>query len=253
MIERGTIAALGTRMHPWSMAETVDEIAGRIGRGEFTQHVVVNVAKIVNMRVDDELRDSVESCDIVNIDGMGVVWGARFLGNDVPERVAGIDLFHRLLAMSAELDFPVFLLGAREEIVDETVRRVESMYPGLVVAGHHHGYFWDDEASVVEAIKASGARMLFVAITSPAKESFINRWRDELGVDFVMGVGGAFDIAAGHTTRAPGWMRPLGLEWTWRLAQEPRRMWRRCLVTNSKFVGLLLAQKVRQLLGRNEA
>jgi len=238
------IEFMGCRMHPWTMRETVEEIGRRIRAGQLTQHVVVNVAKLVNMREDDALRASVESCDIVNIDGMGVVWGARFIGHAVSERVAGVDLFHELLAMSAREGFSVFLLGATREVVSETARRVAVQYPGLRLAGFHHGYFWEDEASVVEKVRASGAELLFVAITSPKKENFIARWRDRLGVKFVMGVGGTFDVVAGKVKRAPYWMQRAGLEWLYRVIQEPGRMWKRYLVTNSKFAWYLLKEKL---------
>jgi N-acetylglucosaminyldiphosphoundecaprenol N-acetyl-beta-D-mannosaminyltransferase len=234
-----------TRLHPWSMHQTVDEIARRLRAGEFTQHVVVNVAKIVTMHKDPVLRESVSSCDIINIDGMGVVWGARFLGIDVPERVAGVDLFHQLLAMSVREGFSVYLLGAQDDVVVATAANVQTNYPGLKIAGFHHGYFWDDEAAMVKKIRDSGAQLLFVAITSPKKENFINRWRDKLGVNFVMGVGGTFDVVAGKVKRAPLWMQTWGLEWLYRVLQEPRRMWKRYLITNAKFAVLLLREKVK--------
>ena len=103
-----------------TMKETVDHIENRIRQKIFTQHVVVNVAKLVNMRKDTVLRDSVETCDIINIDGMGVVLGARFLGHQIPERVAGVDPFHQLLAMCNKNDFSVFLLGATDDVVAKT-------------------------------------------------------------------------------------------------------------------------------------
>lgn len=233
-----------------SMGETVESIRRAVLSGHFTQHVVVNVAKLVHMRNDAQLRESVESCDIINIDGMGVVVGARFLGHDVRERVAGVDLFHELLAMSAREELPVYLLGAQDEVVATTARKVEALYPGLRIAGYHHGYFWDDEAAMVDKIRASGARLLFVAITSPKKENFINRWRDQLGVSFVMGVGGTFDVVAGKVKRAPLWMQKWGLEWLYRVIQEPGRMWKRYLTTNSKFAWLLLKEKFAQLTGK---
>jgi len=176
---------------------------------------------------------------------MGIVWGARFLGHKVPERVAGVDLFHELLAMSADNGFSVYLLGAEDEIVSSTANRVQQLYPALKIAGYHHGYFWKDETTVVEKIRDSGAQLLFVAITSPKKENFINRWREELGIDFVMGVGGTFDVVAGKVKRAPLWMQRWGLEWLYRVIQEPRRMWKRYLLTNSKFAWLLIKEKLR--------
>lgn len=241
------IEVLGCPMDVLTMADTVSYITDRVKNRQFTQHVVVNVAKIINMRSDIALNTSVRSCDIINIDGMGVVLGARILGHEVSERVAGIDLFDSLLKMSAKLSFPIYLLGATDEVVNETRRRVELLYPGLIVAGHHNGYFWDDEAAIVEKVCASGARLLFIAITSPKKENFIDKWKDQLGVDFVMGVGGTFDVVAGKISRAPLWMQNYGLEWLYRVIQEPRRMWRRYLFTNAKFAWILFIEKMKGL------
>lgn len=242
----------GVKIHPWTMSATLKTIEQEIDRKAFTQHVVVNVAKVVNLQVDPALKASVEACDIVNIDGMGVVWGARFLGHEIPERVAGVDLFHRLLELSQRKGYPVFLLGAEEHVIEKTVNNLQQQLPDLIIAGSHHGYFWDNEEAVVNKIRASGAKLLFVAITSPKKENFINRWRDQLGVNFVMGVGGTFDIVAGVTKRAPLWMQRSGLEWFYRILQEPRRMWKRYLVTNTKFLFMLLREKFlsKQLAGK---
>lgn len=240
------IELMGCPMDVASMAETVQMIRDAVLAGRFTQHVVVNVAKLVTMRSDVQLDESVRSCDIINIDGMGVVLGARFLGHTVPERVAGVDLFHQLLAMCERNGFSVYLLGAEDDVVSAATKKVQSLYSGLKVAGYHHGYFWDNEAAMVEEIRASGAQLLFVAITSPKKENFINRWRDQLGVTFVMGVGGTFDVVAGKVKRAPPWMQKWGLEWLFRVIQEPGRMWKRYLITNTKFAYLLLAEKLKK-------
>ncbi|RQR37527.1 glycosyltransferase [Burkholderia sp. Bp9143] len=234
------IELFGCPMDVATMSETVELIRNRVTRRQFTQHVVVNVAKLVNMQADEELAGSVRACDIINIDGMGVVWGARTLGYAVAERVAGIDLFDRLLRMAQDEALPVFMLGGTDAVVTAAASAVERKYPHLKIAGIHHGYFWDDEEAVVSMIRASGARLLFVAITSPRKENFINRWKAELGVDFVMGVGGTFDVVAGKVRRAPGWMQKTGLEWLFRVLQEPRRMWRRYWTTNSRFAWMLL-------------
>lgn len=232
---RDSIEMLGCKMHAITMDDSIDWIADRIDSKKFTQHVVVNVAKIVNMQLDKTLADSIHACDIVNIDGMGVVWAGRLLGHRIPERVAGIDLFDQLLKMAEERAYPVFFLGATPEVLEEATVRCQERYSQLNVVGSHHGYFWDDEEAVVDRIRASGARLLFVAITSPKKENFINRWKDKLGVDFVMGVGGTFDVVAGKVQRAPVWMQASGLEWFYRVVQEPGRMWKRYLTTNSRF------------------
>lgn len=247
---KGRVKLLNIPMDAWTMKETVEEIRRRLESNTFTQHVVVNVAKIVNSRKDPVLRNAILDCDIINIDGMGVVWGARFIGLNIPERVSGIDLFHQLLAMAAKQNFPVFLLGAKPVVVNKTAEMLKKQYPSLIIAGFHHGYFWDDEQAMVNKIRESGTKLLFVAITSPKKENFINQWQEQLAVDFVMGVGGTFDVVSGGVKRAPVWMQNNGLEWLYRVIQEPRRMWKRYLHTNTVFAWLLLKEKFRLLSNR---
>ncbi|MBN3565572.1 MULTISPECIES: WecB/TagA/CpsF family glycosyltransferase [Burkholderia cepacia complex] len=247
------IELFGCPMDVATVSETVDAIRSRIAHRQFTQHVVVNVAKIVNMQTDRELAASVRACDIINIDGMGVVWGARVLGFPVPERVAGVDLFDSLLGMAQEEGWPIFMLGATNPVVQRASVVVAEKYPRLRIAGVHHGYFWDDERAIVERIRESGARLLFVAITSPRKENFINRWKADLGVDFVMGVGGTFDVVAGKVKRAPRWMQRSGLEWAYRVIQEPGRMWKRYLSTNSRFLVMLTGAYVSRMFQRKHS
>ena len=240
------INIMGCPIDVATVSETVDVIDHAISKNKFTQHVVVNVAKLVNMQNDIVLGNSIRECDIINIDGMGIVLGARFLGYNIPERVAGIDLFLKLISMSAKNNYPIYLLGSKDEVVKNTASKLQSLYPKINIAGYHHGYFWENEEEIVEKIKASGAKLLFVAITSPKKENFINRWKEKLGVTFVMGVGGTFDVVSGKVKRAPLWMQKYGLEWFFRIIQEPRRMWKRYLVTNTKFVGLIFKYKFKR-------
>ena len=130
--------------------------------------------------------------------------------------------------------FPVFFLGAKQDVVEKTAQVMQAKHPELNIAGYHHGYFWDNEEALVKKIKQSGAKLLLVAITSPKKENFINKWRDELGVDFVMGVVGQ---KRWQSQSSPSLMQNAGLKkWFYRVIQEPRRMWKRYLVTNSKFI-----------------
>jgi N-acetylglucosaminyldiphosphoundecaprenol N-acetyl-beta-D-mannosaminyltransferase len=228
------------------MEQTLAEIGRRMERGLFTQHGVVNTAKIVNQRRDPGLREALLTCDIVNADGMGVVLASRLLGTPMPQRVTGIDLFFNLLARSSERGEPVFLLGAEPDIVEKAAAELRTQYPGLKLAGWHHGYFWDDEAGMVQRIQESGAKLLFVGITSPMKERFIHRWRGQLGVRFAMGVGGAFDVLAGKTRRSPRWMQRVGLEWLFRLMLEPGRLGKRYLVTNTVFCVLLITEWMKR-------
>jgi N-acetylglucosaminyldiphosphoundecaprenol N-acetyl-beta-D-mannosaminyltransferase len=242
MTLRAPFRRWGVSMHPWTMDETLAEIERALADGRCTQHTVVNVAKIVNAQHDPELAQALAHADIVNIDGMGVVWAARLLGERVPERVAGIDLFAALLGVAERGGYSVYLLGATQEVLDGTVAAIRTRHPALRIAGAHHGYFGADEEPVVDAIARSNAHLLFVAMSSPQKERFIDRWSARLGVRFVMGVGGSFDVVAGKTRRAPAWMQHTGLEWAFRVAQEPRRMWRRYLDTNARFAWMVVKE-----------
>ena len=244
------IELFGCPMDSTTMNETVEFIVERIKAEQYTQHVVVNAAKVVAAQRDRVLAESIRSCDLINIDGMAVVWSARMLGNFVPERVAGVDLFEELLKRSSQEKFKIFLLGATDAVVERVQSICLKKYPTLKIVGIHNGYFWGDEVAVVEKIKSSSAQLLFVAITSPKKENFINKWGEQLGVSFVMGVGGTFDVVAGKVRRAPIWMQKAGLEWLYRVIQEPRRMFGRYLRTNSKFIYLVLKSLFQRNLRR---
>lgn len=244
---------LGVPMHCINMNDTVEWIDRRIHAHQFTQHVVINVAKLISMRKNKKLYQAVEACDIINIDGMGVVFGARMLGIDVPEKVSGIDLFHELLLLASRKGYPIFLLGGKQVIIEKTVSTLKKQYHDLKISGYHNGYFWNNEEDVVEIIRKANAKLLFVAISSPKKEIFINRWGKTLGVDFVMGVGGTFDIIANKYKRAPKYLQLAGLEWLFRLMQDPKRLWKRYLLTNSIFLILLIIEVAKKAINWSES
>jgi len=222
-----------------TVEETLQKIEEFIRSGRVHQHVVVNVDKIVKAQRDAKLREVIRSCDLINVDGQPVVWMSRWLGQPLKERVNGTDLMMALIERSAQKGYRPFFLGAREEIVTKLAQTLQAQYPQLRVAGWHDGYWSvEEEPAVVEQIRRSRADILFVAISSPKKEIFLGRWKGELGVPFMMGVGGSFDVAAGHVKRAPRWMQKTGLEWLYRLIQEPARMWRRYLVNDMAIVPL---------------
>ena len=207
---------------------------------------VLNAAKIVNLRRDPNLRDALLDCNMLLADGQSVVWASWLLHKPLPERVAGIDLFEALLDLADLERRSVYLLGAKPEVLAALEQNIRQRWAGLQIAGSHDGYFAEAEASDIAAdIRASGADMLFLGMASPKKEIFLRRFQHELNVPVLHGVGGSFDILAGLTQRAPlGWRR-LGLEWAYRLVQEPRRMWKRYLVTNVGFVTLTVIEAFR--------
>jgi N-acetylglucosaminyldiphosphoundecaprenol N-acetyl-beta-D-mannosaminyltransferase len=238
---------LGCKIDRLDMEQTVDRCGELINGEGFAQHVAINTAKLVALQRDRRLRDIVDECKLVSADGQGVVWASRLLGDPLPARVAGIDLMHRLLALAEDRQHPVFILGARRQVLERAVRRLLEKHPRLIIAGYRDGYFRDDETpDVCAEIRGSHADILFVAMGSPQKEQFLGNHGASLGVPFAMGVGGAIDVVAGVTRRAPRLMQRLGLEWLFRLLQEPRRLASRYFATNSKLL-LLLG---RELLGR---
>jgi N-acetylglucosaminyldiphosphoundecaprenol N-acetyl-beta-D-mannosaminyltransferase len=209
--------------------------------------VTMNAAVLVSMRDDPDLARACRAGDLVLADGVPVVWASRLAGARLPARVCGIDLMQRLLEAAAEHGLPVFFLGAREEVVRALVATCARRWPRLVVAGWRNGYFGASrEREVVEQIRRSGAAMLFVGMPSPFKEVWCERHRDALGVPVIMGVGGSFDVLAGFIPRAPRFMQAAGLEWLWRLAMEPRRLWRRYLVSNAVFLARAAREAARR-------
>jgi len=233
-----------------TLAESVARCMAAVERRERIEVAVVNAAKIIRMRQDRGLREAVAGADLVLADGQSVVWASRFLGAPLPERVAGIDLFTGLLATAERDGRSVYLLGARPEVLAATVAEVRRRHPDLAVAGSRDGYFADDEAgAVADAVKGSGADLLFLGMTSPKKELFCARHGERTGAMVIHGVGGSFDVLAGLVRRAPAAWQRLGLEWLYRLLQEPRRLGPRYLETNVKFIALALAARFRPRTG----
>jgi N-acetylglucosaminyldiphosphoundecaprenol N-acetyl-beta-D-mannosaminyltransferase len=227
------------------MDEAVDRCREALETREPVLVGVLNAAKIVTLRHDPMLRDALLDCNMLLADGQAVVWASRLLGRPLPERVAGIDLFEELLALAHRDNRSVYLLGARPDVLAALERKIAQRWPGLRLAGSHHGYFDAAEAEgIARDIKTAKADMLFLGMASPKKEIFLNRFRHELGVPILHGVGGSFDVLAGITKRAPRTWQRLGLEWAYRLLQEPGRMWKRYLVTNSAFIALTVTEAV---------
>ena len=238
---------MGIPIDNLSMEETLGEITRAIHDGKQLHHVVVNAGKVVAMEKDLKLRESVIASDLINADGQAVVWGARFLGKPLKERVAGIDLMENLINLAGEKNFKIFFLGASEEIVKKVVGRYTEEHGAQIIAGYRNGYFdRSEEEQIAQQISNSGAQILFVAISSPKKENFLYENREHLQkVSFIMGVGGSFDVVAGKVKRAPIWMQKTGLEWFYRFIQEPRRMWKRYLVGNTRFIMMVLKARFK--------
>ncbi|MBI3654228.1 MAG: WecB/TagA/CpsF family glycosyltransferase [Acidobacteria bacterium] len=235
----------GIHLDNLSEDETLAKIGALIAQGGAHYMAVVNAAKIVSAQNNEQLFGILNSADIVTADGMSVVWASRWLGQPLKERVTGIDMFERLIEYAAAHELSVYFLGAREAVVKTLAELFSARFPQLRLAGFHHGYFDAQEnAERVGQIRQSRADLLFVAMGSPAQEKWIAANLQASGVKFALGVGGSFDHLAGFARRAPRWMQSVGLEWLHRLWLEPRRLWRRYLIGNTRFIWLVLKQKL---------
>lgn len=236
---------LGIPIHAATRAEVLQVCEDAIDSRTQLLISVVNAAKIVSMQRHDIVRRAVLEGDLVLADGTSVVWASRFLRKPLPERIAGVDLFMELLKLAAAKGHRVYFLGADQIVLEEAMRQAQTRYPNLRIAGSRHGYFDESEsADVAEGIRRSGADMLFVGITSPKKELFLSSFAATLGVPVCHGVGGSFDVLAGKVKRAPAFWQRAGLEWLYRVLQEPRRLWKRYLITNSVFIWMVLSEFV---------
>ncbi len=232
-----------------TMQQTIDLIDGAIRERRSIHHVVINAAKVANAQKDKLLKYSIVNCDIINADGQSIVWASRLLNRPLPERVAGIDLMEQLVKSSVEKKYKIFFLGAKEEIVRSLVNIYTRRYGKDIIAGYRNGYFKKEEEPIIaKQIHDSNASILFVAMSSPKKEIFLNTYKNIIQTPFIMGVGGSFDVITGLVKRAPLWMQECGMEWSYRVMQEPRRMWKRYLYGNSTFIYLVIKEKIKQVL-----
>lgn len=230
-----------------TMTQVLDLVDQAITGRASLQIGVVNAAKIVNMYRNPVLGADVLSSDVIFADGASVVWASHILGKPLPERVAGIDLMMGMLERGRERGYRVYLFGATEEVNRKVAERINVDYSGVTVAGRRNGYFTaTEEESIANDIASANPDILLVAITSPKKEQFLARWSDRINIPVCHGVGGSFDVYAGKVKRAPlSWQR-YGMEWLYRLLQEPGRMWKRYLVTNSLFCWLVIRELFRR-------
>ena len=248
-----SIRLLNTSIHSLDEPQVIKLIENAIDVGENIRIGVVNAAKLVAMQSNALLYDDVSSSNLVLADGMSVVWASRLLGHGLPARVAGIDLMFRLLELADRRHLRVYCLGASEEISEQIQKNIERDYPGAIIAGRRNGYFTDEEAAgVAEVIATSRPHILLVAMTTPKKENFMGRYGSMMNALVVHGVGGSFDVYAGKVQRAPLIWQKYGLEWLYRVKQEPRRLWKRYATTNLKFCWLVIKELAKRSPSPND-
>jgi len=243
------IEILGTPLHNVSFSEAADTIL-RLARNAKPSYVVTpNVDHIMRLRRSPSLRHIYENAALSLADGMPVIWASRLLGMPLKEKVSGSDLFVELCRRSAAEGLRVFLLGGAPGAAEKAKEVLEAKYEGLEIAGtlapaiDEHGCSPDD-GEIIGAINAGKPHILFVGLGAPKQELWITNHIERLEAGVSIGVGISFDFVAGTVGRAPRWMQKAGLEWFWRLMQEPRRLWKRYLVDDLPFVWLVIANRL---------
>ena len=229
------------------MQDVIEWVCNAIHARASDQYVlVINVAKLVKALEDEDLHRIIDGADLVGVDGMPLVWYSKLLPECLPEKVSGIDIMMMMFQAANRARWSFYFLGATEEVIGAVRRKFLTEFPCATLLGYRDGYFKEaEEPAVVEKIRSSGANILLIGFGSPRKEIFVERWKGQFGVNVIHGVGGSFDIYAGVTKSAPMWMQSAGLEWLYRLAQEPKRMFSRYAVTNTKFAVLVVRELPR--------
>lgn len=239
---RKIVKVLGFPMDVVGYDETVERVIGWI-KGDRRPRILltVNSSLLVERERDAEFRAACDNVDMSVPDGVPVVWLSKLLGAPLKERIAGVDLMYTLLERGNEEKLRVYFLGATDNVIERLNRLCARQFPDLVVVGSRNGYFTDEEEeSVCEAIRDSRADLLFIGMPSPRKEHLAEQRQKLMGVPVTIGVGGSFDVITGKVKRAPEFMQNSGFEWLWRLMMEPRKLWKRYLYTNSRFVWMSL-------------
>lgn len=234
---------LGVRVDRLDMETTLSRVREWV-RGD-QPHIVVtaDASAVVIAQSDEEFRRIVNEADLVTPDGAGLLLGSKMLGTPLGSRVSGVDIAREVCRMSGEEGFSVFFFGAAPGVAEEAAENLRRDYPGLTIAGTRNGFFThEDVPGIVEQIRESGAKALLVAMGIPKQEKWIREHLHELGVSVAIGVGGSLDVFSGRVRRAPVWMQRHGLEWAYRLAQNPRKISK--VATLPRFVMMVMRERM---------
>src|ERR1035437_1430996 len=235
------------KVHPLLKKEFIEIIESNLKEGKQIIQNGVNAASINELLNNEELIQAYNNSHLVNIDGMSMVWALGFLGYSAPERVACPDLANDILELAERKNYSIFLFGANESSLVLSIKNLATNFPKLKIAGYRNGYYQiEDEYGIIKMINDSMPDILFLGMPSPQKELFVEKYKNQFQVKYILGVGGFFDILSGKTKRAPLWVQRRGMEWIYRFAQEPKRMWHRYMIGNVKFIGLVLKEEWRK-------
>lgn len=240
---------LGTPIDNITMEKTIFSIENFIREGIAKSVLIPNVDCLIKLLNDSDFKEAYDHCDLVLPDGHPLLWAGRFLGTPFKEKVPGSDLLPRFCEVSAEKGYRLFFLGAGPGVAQKAAEILQKKNPGLQVVGTYsppYGFENDERENqkIVKMIREARPDVLFVALGAPKQEKWIYKYKDQYQVPVSIGVGASFDFVAGKVKRAPRWMTDHGLEWLWRMIQEPKRLWKRYLIDDIPFFYFILKQKL---------
>jgi N-acetylglucosaminyldiphosphoundecaprenol N-acetyl-beta-D-mannosaminyltransferase len=244
------IPFMGVNIANVSMAEALDVIESFVAERTPRLVITANVDHLMQIRRDGAFRAVYDRADLVTCDSIPLKWALAFLGTPVKNRVAGADMIFTLAERAAQKGLTLFLLGAATGVAESAAAMLRGRYPGLKIAGTYSPPIMpladivrDEETA--RRVREAAPDIILVAFGAPKQELWLDAVRDKINVPVGIGVGAAFDFVAGTVKRAPVWVQKIGLEWLHRLFQEPRRLWRRYLFVDSRFVFHVLKEKIR--------
>lgn len=228
---------LGIQMRNDTLEHVLSDLSHRITTKTRTRIFYVNSDCLNIAYKNDAYRQNLNRADLVFPDGSGIKMAAQMTGQNLIENLNGTDMFPSLCELAQAQKFSLFFLGGKPGVTDDLVKNCLQRWPDIIIAGHKHGFFQkSEESDLIDLINLTGADILFVALGAPAQEAWIMQHSEHLNTSLCLGVGGLFDFYSGRIPRAPLWMRRIGIEWTWRLLQEPGRLWKRYILGNPLFV-----------------
>jgi len=237
---------LGVRIDPWESEGLLNAITKSVHERKGDVFAYANTHALNLAWTRPEFRAFLNSAHAVYCDGEGVRLAARLLGKRLPRRIALTYFFWEICREAERLGYSLFLLGSQEEHLRDAVQRVRARYPGIHIAGTHHGYFAKSGAeseAIVRMIQTAKPDILFVGFGMPLQEDWIRANRERISAPAILPCGSMIEYASGRKTLAPAWMSNHGLEWVYRLFQEPGRLWKRYLLGNPLFLFRVLRQR----------
>ncbi|NEU30273.1 WecB/TagA/CpsF family glycosyltransferase [bacterium LRH843] len=238
------VSVLGVDFVHTTMVRMVETLKAHLEREEKTFVVTANPEIVLHAQDDPQFKSYLDQATYITADGIGVVKAAGMLGQPLPERVTGFDMFMALLEVANERKYSIYLLGAKPDVLPKTIAAIHDQFPNVTVAGSHHGYFDWNSTEIEDEIRSLQPDMVFLALGFPRQEKWIVERYDQFSKGLFMGIGGSFDVLAGEVKRAPEIFQKVHLEWLYRLLKQPSR-WRRMLALPI-FVGRVLREKRKQ-------